>query len=417
MNINKFNTFLSTLNFVLFFIGYQLITSLFLPTSSDIEGISRTVTIPYRAFALLISSVVIFLNHRNGVKNTPLALKLLWIYWIALILRIFYDTEIRIDVQLNEISKLWFFIFGIILPAIYSIMISYQIIDLDKALKWIYLGTIFTMILSLFNNDAMLVDSDEIVERVSGNLALNTIAFGHLGAMGVLLSLFILFKRKKRLIETIIYVSVIILSFFIMLRSGSRSPILAFVVVILFWLFARGKNIMLGLGVTVIASILIILFIDPILNSIGTISPFLEHRLRLSIFEGNTSGRDTLYEIAFFKFLDKPFLGSQFAIFNKFGEFSYPHNIVLEAFMALGVLGGLIMIFILFKSLKSSYLMIKNNDDAFWTSLILIQQIVLGMLGQFYYNQILNILLAFIILYSDSKIKKYKAIPHQAYMN
>jgi len=54
MKYNKINTFLVTLNFVLMFIGYQLATSLFLPVSSDIEGISRTVTVPYRAFALLI---------------------------------------------------------------------------------------------------------------------------------------------------------------------------------------------------------------------------------------------------------------------------------------------------------------------------------------------------------------------------
>ena len=64
-NRSKINIFLSTLNFVLCFVGYQLATSLFLPISSDLEGISRTVTVPYRAFALFISFQIIFLNIRR----------------------------------------------------------------------------------------------------------------------------------------------------------------------------------------------------------------------------------------------------------------------------------------------------------------------------------------------------------------
>jgi peptidoglycan/LPS O-acetylase OafA/YrhL len=97
---SKINTFFSTLNFVLVFVGYQLATSLFLPVSSDMEGISRTVTVPYRAFALLISLLVILLNLKKRVGKTPLALKVLWVYWFALIICIFYDTNIRIDVTL-----------------------------------------------------------------------------------------------------------------------------------------------------------------------------------------------------------------------------------------------------------------------------------------------------------------------------
>src|SRR5690554_6007945 len=95
---NKLNIFFSTLNFVLVFIGYQLATSLFLPVSSDLEGISRSVTIPYRAFALLISIFVIILNFKRKSKKTSLVLVILGIYWIALIIRIFYDSVLRSDV-------------------------------------------------------------------------------------------------------------------------------------------------------------------------------------------------------------------------------------------------------------------------------------------------------------------------------
>lgn len=410
--MGRLNIFLSTLNFVLMFIGYQLATSLFLPVSSDIEGISRTVTVPYRAFALLISLIVIFLNLKNQIGKTHLALKILIIYWIALIIRIFYDTNIRYDVNLNDTRQLWLYIFGIILPAIYSIMKSFNKINLKKALKWIYLGTVITLILSLFNNTALLMDSSEVTNRASGNIALSTISFGHLGTMGIILSLFILFKGRMGLAKKALIIAVILLSFFIMLRAGSRSPVLALIVVLLFWLFARGKNVALGTFITIALIALLVIFVEPILNFMGNISPVMEARLRVSIFEGNTSGRDNLYEIALQAFLDKPFFGKQFAIFRAQYGFDYSHNIILDSLMGLGFFGGLAMAYVLWIAIKKSYFMIKQKDPHFWISLILVQQIVLSMLsGAFYYNQILNILLVCAFLYSYSQVNlKTKSI-------
>jgi O-antigen ligase len=391
------------------FIGYQLATSVFLPVSSDIEGISRTVTIPYRAFALFVSLIVILLNFRNKIGKSHLVLKVLFLFWIALIIRIFYDTKIRIDVHLNDTSQLWLYVFGIVLPAMFSVIKSYRVIDLNKALKWVYLGTVLTLILSLFNNSALLMDASEITARSEGNLALNSISFGHLGTMGFILSLFLISRQGVSLIKRIFIIFVMLLSFFIMLRAGSRSPVLALAVVLIFWLFARGKNLVLGISITAVTILLIFVFMDPILSFMGNISPVIEARLRASIYEGESSGRDPLYNFAFQAFLEKPLVGSQFAIFNKFGGFSYSHNIILDALMGLGLFGGLAMLYILWITIRKSYLMIKLKDSNLWIALILIQQIVLSMLsGAFYYNQILNVLLVFVVTYTTkySKIKK-----------
>lgn len=400
----KLNIFLSTFNFVLMFVGYQLATSLFLPVSSDIEGISRSVTVPYRGFALLVSLIVIILNIKSKVGKTPLALKVLWIFWIALIIRIFYDTNIRIDVHLNNTLQLWLYVFGICFPAMYSVMKSYRFIDMNKALKWVYFGTVLTLLLSLFSNTSLFMDSTEIAGRAEGNIAFNTISFGYLGTSGVILSMFLLSKGGVSLIRKFIYVAVILLSFFVMVRAGSRSPVLALTVIVLFWLFARGRNILLGSVIIAIATTILIVFIEPILNFMGNISPVMESRLRLGIYEQNSSGRDLLYEEAINLFVNNPILGEQFALFDNFGAFNYSHNIILDAFMGLGILGGLSMIYFLWISIKKSYLAIKNNSPIFWISLILIQQIVLNMFsGAFYYNQLLNALLVFIFLYSRER--------------
>lgn len=399
----KVNTFFSTLNFVLCFVGYQLVTSIFLPATSDIEGISRMVTIPYRASALLLSLLVIILNLKKKKEKTPIVVKMLWLYWIALIIRIFYDTNIRIDVNLKDTTQLWLYIFGIILPAMYSVMKSYRMIDFNKALKWIYLGTLLSLILSLFNNATLLMDAAEITGRTEGNIALNTISFGHLATMGVILSFFMLLRGGKSLIKKTVLIAIMLISFFIMLRAGSRSPVLALIVILLFWMFASGKNMILGFTITIAVITLLIVFIDPILNFMGNISPVIEARLRASIYMNDSSGRDPLFDTALQAFLDKPFFGKQFALFRSGGGFINSHNIILDALMGLGLFGGILMIYILWKAVKFSYLLIKHNHSCFWISLILIQQVVVSMFsGAIYSDQLINVLLIIIFMYYSS---------------
>jgi O-antigen ligase len=256
----------------------------------------------------------------------------------------------------------------------------------------------------LFNNPTLLSSAEEITQRAGGNLAFNSIAFGHLGTTGVIMSLFILSKYEKMSIVTkVLVIGIMLLSFFVMLRAGSRSPIVALFVVLIFWLFARGKNIVLGTTVSLIALFLIVIFMDQILGFIGDISPVMEFRLRASIYEGDSSGRDPIFETAFQAFLDKPILGKQFAMFDN-GDFGYSHNLILDSLMGLGIFGGLAIVYILWIAIKKSYYFVKNKDSNYWISLILIQQIVLSMLsGAIYYSQLINVLLVFVFISNYSK--------------
>jgi O-antigen ligase len=283
-------------------------------------------------------------------------------------------------------------------------MKTHKYINYHKAFIWIYVGSFITLVLSLFNNPTLLSSAEEITQRAGGNLAFNSIAFGHLGTTGVIMSLFILSKYEKMSIVTkVLVIGIMLLSFFVMLRAGSRSPIVALFVVLIFWLFARGKNIVLGTTVSLIALFLIVIFMDQILGFIGDISPVMEFRLRASIYEGDSSGRDPIFETAFQAFLDKPILGKQFAMFDN-GDFGYSHNLILDSLMGLGIFGGLAIVYILWIAIKKSYYFVKNKDSNYWISLILIQQIVLSMLsGAIYYSQLINVLLVFVFISNYSK--------------
>lgn len=393
----KLNIFLSTLNFLLIIVGYQLATSILLPVSSDIDNISQSITIPYRAFAFVVSAIVILINLKKSSVRFSVSLKLLLVYWLILIIRIFYDLFFGKGQFLQGTGQLWLYIYGICLPAMFSIIKSYSYIDFDKALKGIILCLAFMLLLTMFSNQLMFTESDT---RVDANIALNTIQYGHMGTTLVLLGLFVMVNRNKIKINRIILSVFITIGFYSMLRAGSRGPVLALVLVSFLWLFASRKKIIFGLVVISIAVLLFIFFMNPILQFIGNISPIIEQRLRMSIYEGDTSDRNPLYLRAWEIFVQNPIFGGQFAFFDSDGTFLYSHNIIFDSFMGMGFLGGLIMIILLISSIIKSFVLIHIHDSSFWLVLLLFQQIVANMLsGAFYYNPMLSALLACVFIH------------------
>jgi len=395
---------LSTINFVLCFVGFQLVTSALLPSMSENESITYSVTIPYRALTLGIFFLIIILNIRKFPKSIPSALLIFLFFWVAWIIRMFYDIFICPVINISGTSQLWLYAFGICLPAIFSIILSYNYIDLEKAFWWILYLCALILVLILYSNQTLQLSSNEIKGRINANVAISSISFGHLGAMSILLGLFSLIKQKLSLIKKMVSIILIFLGVFCMLRAGSRSPILALFVVLLFWLFSR-KNFLWGILLLIVVFVLIIIFMDPILNFMGNISPIIESRLREAIYLGNSSGRDTYYSKAFEAFLDSPLIGKQFAIFFPDGNFDYSHNIILDALMGLGIVGGIMVVYILSAALIKSYHLIKSDDPHFWICLLLIQQILFNMLsGAFYYNQLLCVLLTLLFLYKRENV-------------
>lgn len=394
IKVYNINIFLSTLSLTLCVIGYQLATSLFLPLTSDIEGISRSVTVPYRAFFLLIMLIVIVLNIKRTVRPFPIPLTGLIVYWILLIIRMINDLYITNQVYVKDISQHWLYVFGICLPILFATLKSYKHINLEKALYWIWISLSYILLTSLFANQLLFAESG-IVDRQNANIAINTISYGHLGVMGIYISLFLLINKKTNLLFKILLVLITVIAIYSVLRAGSRGPFVGLLIVLFFWIFARGKNFILGVFIALFLAILVFVFMENILNLIGNIAPLMENRLRYTL-QGDNSGRDELYKTALKAFYQNPILGKQYAIPDPGGTPNYPHNIMLDAIMALGILGGIIMFYILFAGLKSCYVNIHSNNPNFWISLLLVHQITANLFsGTFYQDPLLTMLLAY----------------------
>lgn len=400
-----FNKYLSTFLFCLPFIGYQLATSLFLQDSAMMEDeiiSSRSVTVPYRAFVLGLSIIMLMVNiKKEFFKNKDIVIFL--VFWGLLLIRIFYDLEYQTEHPVNKMMarQTWLFVLFICLTPTLAVIKSMDCIDLKLAFFLILFGYVFLIPVFYINNP--LLFSTEGIGRISGNLALNTISFGHWGGALSLLSFFA-YKNSKKLLFKVFFIGLMITGFFVLLRAGSRGPLVALGASMLFYYSSRQKHVVLSMLVMFLLLMMLYLFSDFLFEWIRSISSVLANRLTLSSditssYEEFSNGRASLYSIAIENIINNPILGSSFAVFREYGSYIYSHNIILDAFMGLGFFGGILFLIILFKALAKSRDLIKERSPYFWLGLLAVQQIVAHMFsGAFYQSDILNVLLVVLFI-------------------
>lgn len=410
MNFQKTNIYLSTLLFVLIVVGYQLVTTLFLPvTSVSDSSESQLVTVPYRALVLVLCIVLILINIRYSLGKLPLPIKFFWFFWIILIIRIFYDTNIRTDVHIKDISQVWIYIFGIILPLIIVLPKIFVYIDFYKSLILIFVFASITLVITLFNSQLEYVQDVSDI-RYDANIALNTISYGHLGTTVAVLGIFIIRRYNLDYFLKILVIILSVVGLYSILRAGSRGPFIAFFGVLFFWYISRMKNALKVLFFLIVCVFILSLFADYLFDMIGFFSPLMEERLKMSFYEGDTSERNPLYYAAIKLFMESPIIGKQFAIFEPVGffegyeSFAYAHNMILDAFMGLGIVGGFVLVYILYVSIKIIIFNISSGFENYWISLILLQSIISSMFsGAIYYDPLLSglLVLHFCMYYAE----------------
>lgn len=393
--INKYKYFFATLNFVLMFIGYSVATSLFLPISSDVEGISRSVTVPYRIFQLSVALICIILNFNELFKNKPLTWKLFILFWIIYIMRMVYDLHISSDNYVIEKAYFWALVLGTTISSIISISASYRYINIDKSLNFIFIGYVFVIFFSLIFNQSILFNISDT--RLSANIALNALEIGYLCTSLIIITLYHFFQQKSIIIKGVTIITAI-LCFIVLLKIGSRGPVASLIIVLLFWWYIKSNYKAIFLGTTALLSVLLSVFIDKIILFTSSFAPVFAMRFSNTLFDGDSSGRDIFFDNSLDVFLNNPLIGKQFAFFYN-GKLIYSHNIFMDIAIGLGVIGLLLFCIIFFKNIKSIKYSIKNNNPTYLVYLLLLQQYVgLQFSSSIYYNSLFNGLIAYTLI-------------------
>lgn len=370
--------------------GYGIIAS-----SINDASTSRMITIPYRLVVLIVSILVILfsinisnINHdRKLLAGTRISSTFIIIFIISYSFRLFFDTGYN-NILIRESSEYLLYWFGIcLIPGI-----TFLFLDLKSSQKYLYLSWIFLAIASILALPLIVEGQVSKVFTEQGRLAgeaLNPISLGHQSASLLLISLYILLNResfKNRIIK-VPYIFSLMLGMILLFFAASRGPIVAIIVcvclLLLSWQY-RGINTFKIFGIIIIAIIFVNIAFSFALDS-G--SSFLERFT--SFLNGDDFGysqfvqRPELYQKASELIAEYPIFGYGLEIPN----LGYPHNLIVEAFLATGLLGGsLFLIIYIYTAIKAIGIIMAKNNPWSWLGLLYIQYAIGSIFSGSLYN-------------------------------
>nr|WP_281372640.1 O-antigen ligase family protein [Mesonia hippocampi] len=235
--------------------------------------------------------------------------------------------------------------------------------------------------------------------------------FGQYGTTLSLLSLFYLTKKDKDFKKNIFYIFGFILGFMGVFVSASKSPLLALILVSLLFLFlwygsVKSLLLLLTLGIIIYVFFADILFF---LNDIFKSS--LIERILYAIEVGGDKTREKYFATAFNEFIDNPIFGNAMLIQEYSISGNYPHNLILEALMSIGFMGGITIMLWIAKCIRGFYLNCKKHSANTWISLLFMQYLVFSMFsGNIFSNNLFWIFSVLVIgvNYKSITNEKYK---------
>jgi len=353
-------------------IGFEFISFF----AGSVAGESRIVTVPYRAAYILI--IIFLLIRKRFIYNVTIPLQFIpvLIFWIFYILKAISDLFFHFSEVREFAGEYFLFSIGLCFLPMFPMLIKINKWELKNAK---YLSVILALIANIwgFKNNFFSVKEEQL-GRFLGNEILNQISYGQTGVILIILSITSL--SESSLIKKICYAGFIILGLANIGLAASRGPMIQLAVCLLIFIFINVKRIgiknfiFLGVGVLFV----LVYFADKLI----LFSTLIE-RLNDTGFNNDDGNAERFYLIkdGWQSFLDNPFLGDR-------AIGIYPHNLILEGLMALGILGGILMVIIFIIASIEALKAVKNSAYA-WLGLILIMQILASLSSGSIYNSFL----------------------------
>lgn len=371
---SRWTVFICSLNFLLSLMGYVLGMSLMTPFASGVEvGETAMFTYPFRAFQMLVAFAALYSVRNRPFPRLNVSLGLLVLFLLMYLARAFWDLVV--DPPYNSPFAWsfhrntwyhWCYIFVDFFPLL-AIAKGYKAIELNKTLRWLLIFGGIGLTFCLRSVTHIQAESIETIGRAQAGASLHTLALGGFGAYMSLAAFWAFFDREKLpgVVWRIVSVVVSVLAFYIMVRAGSRGPILGVAVVVCFWFGCRRRNVLVGLIACFFSALLIIIFKDQLLELLRNLNPTIASRLEMTIYGGDTSGRSDLWFEYGAEVFRHPIFGFQLDILGS------PHSMFLDGFMMFGLVFGWINIILIVIGIFKIYFAGKAHEPNFWWCLIL----------------------------------------------
>ena len=364
--------------------GYPLMANILL--FAGIQDRIYSVALHVAIFLLSIV-VVLFL----GIERNRIYRGILWLpismFWIIYIARITLDTVfLSTPLKLPGYEYYVLSIAGSLIPMT-AFMVIADAVDIDKAFRFTFyfsLAAVLILMLNVVYLEAVVIYWLQLGRLGTENL--NPISVGHLSATLAILSIFrIANLNSASLTSRLFSVIFIICGIAILILSASKGPILAFLVTILMYtccvnLGKRGNiNLFLinGVLLTTVSIVVFYMAFEFDTSVANRISQMLS---------GDSQGvmsRITMLSAAWDMFLSNPLFGGGLELVEYKG---YPHNVIVESFMATGVFGGTAFLVLVLAAFVCALRIISRNDRYSWVGLLYLQYMVASMVSGALYN-------------------------------
>ncbi|MFG6501250.1 O-antigen ligase family protein [Sulfitobacter sp. 1A15106] len=325
---------------ILMIVGYPLAAILVSFMGVD----SRAVTVPYRTFVFGLSMALIGSGFVIPLRGK--AVKALFLFLFLYGFRLVYDAYLGGNEYAPD--ALIFFLLATATPAIaIALCIDEQFIERAFAIRLLLASAL------CLSGYYVLLWTGRITLEVgirASLSALNPISLGHAAATAAVAAVYIAVSRRSILYVAIAF-AVIGFAIPALLSAGSRGPIAAFAMSLV-WLSISDKRRALIL----VPALTFAAFFVPTDNLAFSRLFGLLHTLDLS-----SLARLELQRAALADFVAHPFLGKHF-MDPAFGAGSWPHNFFLEAAMAMGIVGAVLSLVIVFQCFRAAMIGVNRRN-------------------------------------------------------
>jgi O-antigen ligase len=347
----------------------------------DIVGIDNIlVKYSYWVIKVFLACLIIVKDKRNLLSMSRLEFMYVCLVFLYGVI-IFVDVFVAPDEGLARSDT--FFLTGVTdwLGFCLGVLIAFSfrydhVYHSETSFLFFWISLTIALILSYFLSFQSF-DLDVVNGRYDANSTINSIMYGQTGCAMALISILGIVNNKRRLWKAL-FIFTFVLGIVSIGKAGSRSPIIVLAIVGIFYFIARVGVVRSVMLVTLVVG-LIYVFINQIIAFLELIGSSLIPRLASMVFENDSSGRDGIYSNAWSLIKDSPFLGSFYVIKSGIGAGGYPHNFILEVFLATGMIGGIPFVILLFVNISRCFRIIKNRHESSWIAVLYLQIIVYGM--------------------------------------
>lgn len=354
MNLKKINIF--EFHIINLLVGFFLV--ILIPFFFD-DFDFRYITYPFRIFTVFISFCILYLNYS---KKWNLYIKLITLFFILYFMRMMYDLFIlKIEYAKQSIEYIATYLGAVVIPAISIYYIEKEKINWKNLLFITYILFYFFAFVNI-----SFYDFSGVKERSSGITPLWPIGFGQVGVTLSILSVVIYNFIKKNSYKILILIG-FFMGLIIIMMSASKGPVISLLVAFIAYVYIYGIPKLFKNKIFLI----MIPFIGIMIWKTNTL--YLIDRILQSLYvqDASTIQRLEIIQQTLENIKQDFFTGSSFLIKTETIDSFYPHNLLLESFMTIGFLGGILFVIVnvfVFMGLKK----IVYSDYA-WVIFIFIQ--------------------------------------------